>query len=102
MKKEELMRTNKLVEKILAEYPMARNSDMYLYVRVVKELNPDACKQPFVNVISNLKELGLPCIETVGRCRRKLQEKHPEYWSDKQVQEYREQARLEFEDYARS
>ena len=81
---------------------MARNSDTYLYIKVVEEINPNFCKMPFRTVIGNLKDLGLPCIETVGRCRRKLQETHPEFWSDKQVQKYREQNQRDFEDYARS
>lgn len=101
-KKEELTKTTPLVKRILIENPKARDDDMYLYVQVVKALNPDSCKMPFINVISNLKALGLPCIETVGRVRRKLQEDHPELWSSKQVKKYREEAEKDFEDYARS
>lgn len=101
-KEEEIKTTDALVKSILAEYPKARNSDNYLYIRVVKALNPQACDRPFEMVLSNLMDLGLPCFETVSRCRRKLQAEHPELWSDAQIKKYRENAEKDFEDYARS
>ena len=76
-KKEELETTEKLVKRILIEYPMARSSDSYLYIRVVKALCPEALNKPFSEVMFNLKELGLPCFETVRRSRQKIQNENP-------------------------
>ena len=101
-KKEELSKTEIIVKDILARYPMARNSDAYLYIRVVEALNPKAADRPFEEVLLNLKQLGLPCISTVGRVRRKLQAEYPELWSDATIKKYREEAEKDFEDYARS
>lgn len=102
MKIDELYNLTTLVEDILIKYPSARNSDSVLYVKVVNHINPQAVSMPFINVMHNLKELGLPPIESVGRCRRKLQAEKPELWSDKQVQKYREENEKTFEEYARS
>ena len=102
MKIDELFTLTTLVEDILIKYPQARNSDNVLYIKVVEYINPNALRMPFVNVMHNLKDLGLPTIESVGRCRRKLQAEKPELWSDKQVQKYREENERVFEDYARS
>ena len=80
----------------------ARNSDNYLYVQVAKTIDPQVVYKPFIEVMYDMKDLDLPSIESVGRCRRKIQEKHPELWSDKQIQKYREEQEKTFEDYARS
>lgn len=102
MKIDELYNLTTLVESILIKYPRTRNSDAVLYVKVVEYIYPQAVSMPFINVMHNLKDLGLPSIESVGRCRRKLQAEKPELWSDKQVQKYREENEKTFEEYARS
>ena len=101
-KREEIDTTNGLVKQILQKYPIARNSDDYLYVRVIKAINPKAAEKPFVEVMENLKDLGLPCYETVGRCRRKIQEQHPELRSDDFITRCRENNEEAFKDYANS
>ena len=45
---------------------------------------------PFCDVIGNLKELGLPSIETVTRLRRKVQAEHPEVRASEKVTQWRE------------
>ena len=101
-KKEEIKSTHNIVEEILIKSKKARNSDDYLYVQVVKKINPQAVSMPFINVMHHVRDLGLPSYETVSRTRRKLQEDHPELWSDKTIKIYREAAEKDFEDYARS
>lgn len=88
-KKEELKHTKALVKKLLIKYPMARDSDSYLYIRVCKELNPEVCNMDFANVMLHLKELGLPCFETVRRSRAYLQSHNPELKGSEKVQDYR-------------
>lgn len=97
--KEELKKTRKLVKKILTDYPLARNSDKYLYVRVMQELNPKTCDMPFVEVMLNMKELGLPLYSTVSRTRRDIQAKNPELKGTKKVQETRAELEEEFREY---
>lgn len=101
-KKEEIKTVNGMVEDILVKHPKARNSDNYLYIQVIKKVHPKASQYALDYVFANLKELGLPCYETVSRVRRKIQSEHPELWSDKTIKKYREQAEKDFEDYARS
>lgn len=102
MKIDELYTLTTLVESMLIKYPHARNSDAILYVKVVEYINPQAGRMTFDHVMYYLKDLGLPTIESVGRCRRKLQAEKPELWSDKRIQKYREENERVFEDYARS
>ena len=102
VKKEEIKSTQGLVESVLIKYKKARNSDDYLYLKVIAKVNPQVVSMPFINVMQNTRALGLPPYETVSRIRRKLQETHPELWSDKKIKAYREEAEKDFEDYARS
>lgn len=92
--------TNKLVEKILLENPLARDSDMYLYIKVVERLNPDASEMGLKDVLLNLNGLGLPCFETVRRTRQKLQSKNADLQASHKVQDWRaaleEEYRKEF------
>ena len=88
-KKEELKNTQTLVKDLLTKYPMARDSDAYLYVRVVKELNPSVLDRKFSEVMLNLKDMGLPCFETVRRSRADIQSKNPELKGSDRVQDFR-------------
>lgn len=88
-KKKELETTQQLVKRLLIKYPLARGCDPYLYIRVVKELNPSACNMNFADVMFHLKELGLPCFETVRRTRAGIQANNPELKPPEEVQDYR-------------
>ena len=100
-KREEIETTEDLVKRILEKSKKARNSDEYLYVRVIKELYPDALNYPFEWVMLNVRKCGLPCYETVSRERRKIQAEHPELWSNETVRRYRREAEEVFKEYAR-
>ena len=98
-KEKELNQTMSMVKDILIHYPIARDSDMYLYLRVVKRLNPTAADRPFSEALLNLDNLGLPCFETVRRTRQKLQEKYPKLKGSDKVRSLRsinEEAYKEF------
>ena len=98
----ELSRTANVVKKMLIEYPAARDSDMYLYFKVVNYLNPQAISRPFGDVILGLAELGLPCFETVRRTRQKLQADFPDLKSSEVVESLRSINEEVFKEYARS
>ena len=71
----------------LRQNPMARKSDAVLVRAVLKRMGVDV-SLPF----DNLLELGICSkVETISRCRRKVQESNPELY-DKQVQEWRTEA----------
>ena len=96
----ELKNTTKLVKKVLEEVPATRNSDNYLYIKVVGEINQHALRMPLAVVLQNLNTFNLPSIETVGRCRRKLQAEFPALRADKTVEEYRSELETEFREWA--
>lgn len=88
-KKNEISNTMKICKKILKKMPDSRNNDMFLYIKVCEEINPSVLGVPFWYALTNLKEYDLPCIETVSRARRKLQEIYPELAATQNVEEGR-------------
>lgn len=101
-KEKELNQTMLLVKDILVKYPIARDSDMYLYLRVAKTLNPTSIDRPFSEVVLNLENLGLPCFETVRRTRQKIQEKFPNLKGSRKVQSLRSINEEAYKEFARS
>ncbi len=71
-----------LVQNILVNEPDSRNSDNLLFYLVCKKLLADQGEDietmGFGKLFLSLKGYGLPQFETVGRCRRKLQQEFPE------------------------
>ena len=101
-KEKELNQTQVIVKDILMNYPIARDSDMYLYLRVVKRLNPAAVNKPFSEVVLNLEELGLPCFETVRRTRQKLQAEFLNLRGSERIRSLRSVNEEVFKEFARS
>lgn len=101
-KEKELNQTQVIVKDILMNYPIARDSDMYLYLRVVKKLNPAAVNKPFSEVVLNLEELGLPCFETVRRTRQKLQAEFLNLRGSDRIRSLRSINEEVFKEFARS
>ena len=96
----ELKNTTMKVRQVLATVPDARNSDNRLYVEVVRLIDQHVLRLPLAVVLNNLKEYNLPTMETVGRCRRKLQAQFPELRADKTVEEFRSELEAEFREWA--
>ena len=59
--KKEFKRARAIVKEILEECPKSRNSDNFLYTKVIEKLNKGALDKPFWEVMLNLKDLGLLC-----------------------------------------
>lgn len=97
----ELKTTTMLVQQVLEEVPAARNSDMVLYIEVVRIINQSLIYKPLAEVLTNTKKYGLPSPETVGRCRRKLQAEIPELKAGAAVQGFRGEREAEFREWAR-
>lgn len=95
-----------LVQTILEEDEKARNSDSYLYLRV---LNTIADREHInlneihvVDFLVNLNRSPFPIFESVRRSRQILQAKYPRLAPCEVVEEYREEKEQEFLEFARS
>ena len=101
----ELRTTTDLVKAILIDKPDTRNSDNLLYSEVLEHIGQaegvNIGRMAICDVLRNMKHLQLPTIETVGRCRRKLQEKHPELRASVEVSALRSEREGAFIEYAR-
>lgn len=104
--KKDLKTTTALVQAILEEDEKARNSDSYLYLRV---LNTVADKEHInlneihvIDFLLNLHKSPFPPFESVRRTRQRVQEKNPHLAPCKVVEEYRAEKEEEFVEYARS
>lgn len=102
---ENLKTTHNLVKRILEQVPETRNSDVILYYRVAEHIgimrDTDILGAPFGMVLCDLKRLGLPSIESVGRARRKIQEQYPHLQSEKKVKKMREEQEEEYRKYSK-
>lgn len=100
-----LKTTTELVKDILTKYPAARNNDntLYLYVLKVEGARRGISleKMSVLSFFLQMKELGVPSIESVGRCRRKIVETHPELAGNDVVEGYRVMNEETFREYAR-
>ena len=90
------------VKSILQKNGDARNDDMVLYLALCNLYLADAGNMPLAQILTNHKELGLPSFESVGRTRRKLQEKHPELLGSLRMQKLRARGEKAYRRYAKS
>ena len=92
-KKTELTTTRAIVKSILEQDKRARNSDSYLYLKVLDAI--DAEKKigihsiPLGQFLLRMSELGFPPFETVRRARQLIQRKYPELEACEEVQSFR-------------
>lgn len=63
----------KIVRNILEEVPATRGSDDLLYLWVCYKMGFSLKGKDAQDFILNYRKMGLPTIESVGRCRRKIQ-----------------------------
>ena len=96
----ELRNTTKMVKYVLDKEPITRNSDNLLWLEVIKLVNQGVLRKPMAEVLQNLNEYGLPSIETVGRCRRKIQAECPELRAKQDVQDCRAEREEEFREWS--
>lgn len=103
---DDLKTTTKIVKHILNTDPHTRNSDSFLYLKVLEYiadqhnlLFPAMTVQYF---LTNLSDLPFPAFETVRRTRQKLQAEYPELSANASVKAMRAEKEKEFLQYARS
>lgn len=90
-----LKQTSKLVKSILTDDKRTRNSDSFLYLKVLQHYEKqtglpvrDMSVQAF---LLNMGAFGVPPFETVRRARQKLQRKHPELAANDTVTQMRQE-----------
>ena len=101
----DLRTTSGLVTNILEHSPQARNSDSYLYLKVLETVAArDGVELHNVTVYDFLTKMysDFPGFETVRRSRQKVQEKNPELRACETVAEYRAENEKVFRSFARS
>lgn len=102
----DLKTTKALVQKLLEQDEKARNSDSYLYYRVIKTIadknNIDLTKITVIAFLLNMNRYPFPPFESVRRTRQKIQEKYPHLAPCKVVEEYRAENEEAFREFARS
>lgn len=98
-----------LVEDILRTKPETRDSDNKLYVNVLSayglKYKVDFSHVSIMGAYKRDLKFGdfkLPPIESVGRCRRKLQEMYPELRGTDDVEKARSEEEIIYREYART
>lgn len=98
----------KLVKEILTDIPDTRNSDDYLYLKVLERvaalqgmtLNLSKMSVPYF--LCNVQKLNFPYYASVSRARRKLKAAHPELRGTEKVEAVRQEKEKVFREYARA
>lgn len=91
-----LHRLEDIVEPILRSNPSTRDSDRELTLQVWIRCG----KTPYAPMIDVFRDGSLPTPETIGRVRRKLQEKDESLRGTKRREKERLEAQLDFIEYA--
>lgn len=101
----DLKTTTKLVKAILEEDERARNSDSFLYFKVLKACGKkngiDLYRMSVAAFLLDMDKLDVPGFETVRRTRQKIQQHHPELAACDRVAGMRMVNETEFRQYAR-
>lgn len=101
----DLKNTTALVKSILEQDKQCRNSDSFLYLKVLSTVAQrkgiDLEKMTVPYFLINLHGAGFPGFETVRRTRQKLQQHHPELAACEAVEGFRMENEAEFRAYAR-
>jgi len=103
----DLKKTKHLVQRILEEDERARNSDSYLYFRVIKIIaerhSIDLRKIPVTDYILNLERSTLfPPFESVRRARQKVQAEFPYLAACERVRGHRNKNEAVYREFARA
>ena len=100
----DLKNTTALVKSILEQDKQCRNSDSFLYLKVLSVIGQqkgiDIEKMSVPYFLLNLHGAGLPGFETVRRTRQKIQQHHPELAASEAVEGFRAENEKVFKAFA--
>lgn len=91
----------KLTKDILTNRPETRASDDLLYLAVMERLGVDTEGTSAKDFFLYYRKASIPTLETIGRCRRKVQEEHEELKPTVDVQLQRKRCEKSFYDFSR-
>lgn len=101
----DLKNTTALVKSILEQDKQCRNSDSFLYLKVLsvtaKQKGIDLEKMTVPYFLLNLHGAGLPPFESVRRARQKIQEHNPHLAACEAVEVFRAENEAEFRAYVK-
>lgn len=101
-----ILNTSKMVKMALTVCPETRNSDSYLYLKIIEQVAIDKGMNirniPLPSFLENFQRWGFPPFETVRRTRQKIQAEFPELASLEEVAEARADREEVFREYARA
>lgn len=101
----DLKNTTALVKSILEQDKQCRNSDSFLYLKVLsavaKQKGIDIEKMSVPYFLINLHGAGFPPFESVRRTRQKIQQHHPELAACEAVEGFRMENEAQYRAYAR-
>ena len=101
----DLKNTTALVKSILEQDKQCRNSDSFLYLKVLSEVGKqkgiDLEKMSVPYFLLNLHGAGMPPFESVRRARQKIQAAHPELAACERVERFRAENEVQYRAYAR-
>ena len=93
-----------LVQSLLEQDERARNSDSYLYFRVINAIanqnNIDLTRISVTVFLLNMNELPFPPFESVRRTRQKVQRECPWLAPSRVVEEYRAENEVAYREFA--
>lgn len=101
-----IFKTSKLVKAVLTDIPATRNSDSYLYLKVLErvagttEIDLKGMTVPYF--LCNIKKLNFPYFETVRRARQKMQRRYPELKAVDEIEAARAENETEYRAFALS
>ena len=95
----DLKKLKDVVLEILQENKKARTDDFMLYANVLKKMR---CPQnmPLKVFLVTAKSMKMPIFESVTRCRRKIQQDHPEL-AVKKISELRNKNQQKYKEFAK-
>lgn len=100
----DLKNTTALVKSILEQDKQCRNSDSFLYLKVLttvgKQKGIDLEKMSVPYFLLNLHGAGFPPFESVRRARQKIQATHPELAACERVEGFRAENEARYKAYA--
>ena len=90
-----------VVRDILKTKPATRGDDDLLYLDVLDRMEINLTKFSAETFILNYRKMGIPTIETIGRCRRKVQEKDKSLKPTPEIVLKRKKLENSYYDYSR-
>ena len=101
----DLKNTTALVKSILEQDKQCRNSDSFLYLKVLsaeaQQKGIDLEKMSVPYFLLNLHGAGLPPFESVRRARQKIQAAYPHLAACERVEAFRAENEAAFREYSR-